>query len=347
MDPTAHWPFRRVYLRRVRNKTLPTVSNQSMRTAIRALFAVVTSSALLWMPAVGQAQSPPVPSFTLKQVGPNVWAAIDNPAAKGVAAANGGFVIGDDGVAVIDSFASANAAKELLAEIRQRTKLPIKFVVNTHYHGDHVGGNGVFAEAGASILAHRNVRTWIHAENLRLIGDKAPQSIKTMIQGLTRPSVLYIDGVNLHLGDREIQVRFFPGHTGGDSVVFVPDAGVAFAGDLLWRNMVPNIVDGTTPAWITTLDTLAKTNAQYTFIPGHGDVATARDVLVFRDYLGALRTLVGDIQRQGKSGAALVEAVLPALKQNYGQWDFFAFLAEPNIRDMEAELSGKKRVPQP
>jgi glyoxylase-like metal-dependent hydrolase (beta-lactamase superfamily II) len=102
------------------------------------------------------------------------------------------------------------------------------------------GGNGVFADAGASILAHRNVRTWIHAENLRLIGDKAPQSIKTMIQGLTRPSVLYIDGVNLYLGEREIQVRFFPGHTGSDSVVFVPDAGVAFAGDLLWRNMVPN-----------------------------------------------------------------------------------------------------------
>jgi glyoxylase-like metal-dependent hydrolase (beta-lactamase superfamily II) len=318
-----------------------------MRTITRALFAVATSCAPLSMPAVGQAQNTPVPSFTLKQVGPSVWAAIDNPAAKGVAAANGGFVIGDDGVAVIDSFASANAAKELLAEIRQRTKLPIKFVVNTHYHGDHVGGNGVFADAGASILAHRHVRTWIHAENLRLIGDKAPQNIKTMIEGLTSPSVLYVDGVNLHLGKQEIQVRFFPGHTGGDSVVFIPDAGVAFAGDLLWRNMVPNTVDGTTPAWIATLDTLAKTNAQYTFIPGHGDVANARDVSAFRDYLDALRTLVGDGQRQGKSGAALIEAVLPALKKNYGQWDYFAVLAEPNIRDMEAELNGRKRVPQP
>jgi glyoxylase-like metal-dependent hydrolase (beta-lactamase superfamily II) len=318
-----------------------------MRTAMSAFFAVVTTCALLWTADVGQAQSPAVSSFTLKQVGSNVWAAIDNPAAKGVAAANGGFVIGAAGVAVIDSFASANAAKELLTEIRQRTKQPIRFVINTHYHGDHVGGNGVFTDAGASVVAHRNVRAWIHVENLRLIGDKAPESIKTMIQGLTKPSVLHVDGVNLYLGEREIQVRFFPGHTGGDSVVFVPDAGVAFAGDLLWRSAVPNIVDGTTPAWIATLDTLAKTNAQSTFIPGHGDVATARDVIAFRDYLGALRTLVGDVLRQGKSGAALVEAVLPTLKKNYGQWDFFAFLAEPNIRDMEAELSGKKRVPQP
>ena len=79
-----------------------------MRTAIRALL-VVASCAVLWMPALGQAQSTTVPAFTLKQVGPNVWAAIDNPAAKGVAAANGGFVIGDDGVAVIDSNASADA----------------------------------------------------------------------------------------------------------------------------------------------------------------------------------------------------------------------------------------------
>jgi len=115
-----------------------------MRTTVRTLFAVATACALLWMPAaeplwmpgIGQAQTTAVPAFTLKQVGANVWAAIDNPAAKGVAAANGGFVIGDDGVAVIDSFASANAAKELLTEIRRRTKLPIKYVINTHYHGD-------------------------------------------------------------------------------------------------------------------------------------------------------------------------------------------------------------------
>jgi cyclase len=314
---------------------------------MRTLFALVTSCALLSAATLGLAQTTPVPSFTLKQVGANVWAAIDNPAAKGVAAANGGFVIGDDAVAVIDSFASADAAQELLREIRQRTTLPIKFVINTHYHGDHVGGNGVFADAGASVLAHRNVRTWVHAENLRLIGDKAPQDLKTMIQGIRRPSVVYADDVNLYLGEREIRIRFFPGHTGGDSVVLVPDAAVAFAGDLLWRNTVPNIVDGTTQPWIATLDTLAKTHAQYTFIPGHGDVANARDVTAFRNYLAALRTLVGDVQRQGKVGATLLEAVLPTLKRDYGQWNFFAVLAERNIRDMEAELSGKKRVPQP
>src|SRR5438445_10492628 len=93
--------------------------------------------------------------FTLKQIAPNVYAAIANP--TGSAGGNAGFVIGDDGVLVIDTFTTADAAQQLLAEVRRLTKLPIKFVVNTHYHLDHVGGNGVFADAGAVVLAQQNV----------------------------------------------------------------------------------------------------------------------------------------------------------------------------------------------
>src|SRR5262245_430557 len=112
--------------------------------------------------------------FTLKNVGRNVWAAIEPQSQS-----NAGFVIGDDGVIVIDTFISvdpngnlgAQAAQQLLAEIRKLTDLPVKFVINTHYHLDHVGGNGVFADAGATILAQRNVRGWIHNETLRLFGN--------------------------------------------------------------------------------------------------------------------------------------------------------------------------------
>src|SRR5262245_32801936 len=103
------------------------------------------------------AQIAPEPPFLLKDVGPNVWAAISNPKSKSPAGANMGFVIGDDGVAVIDTSASADAdgnfgdetAKELLAAIRTLTKLPVRYVINTHYHLDHAGANGVFVDAGA------------------------------------------------------------------------------------------------------------------------------------------------------------------------------------------------------
>ncbi len=93
--------------------------------------------------------------FTLKPLGRGMYAAIDD--AKGDAGANAGFIVGDNGVAVVDTFENEPAAQALLGEIRMVTKLPIKFVVNTHYHLDHVAGNNVFAKEGAVIVAHRNV----------------------------------------------------------------------------------------------------------------------------------------------------------------------------------------------
>ena len=234
-----------------------------------------------------------------------------------------------------------------MSEIRRRTKLPVKFVVNTHYHADHVAGNRVFADAGATVIAQVNVRRWIHAENLRLLGDAPKPELKTFVESLMAPTVVYTDAMTLHLGAREIYIRSYPGHTGGDSVVVIPDANVAFGGDLLWRDSVPNLVDASVARWIETLDSMAKNGAGFTFVPGHGDVGTASEVLAFRDYLATLHKLVADARAQRKSGKALSDTVLPALGAKYGEWGYFKYLAPLNIEHMEAELSGKKRVPQP
>jgi cyclase len=295
---------------------------------------------------VTRAQGPGELPFTLKQVGSNVWAAIDNPKAKEPAVANAGFVIGDDAVTVIDTFASAEAAKQLLAEIRKLTKVPVKFVINTHYHADHVAGNGVFLDAGAALLAQRNVRAWIHSESLRMFGKEVKPEQKAFIDSLRPPTVVYDDGVDLYLGSREIQVRSFSGHTGGDSVVLIPDAKVAFGGDLFWRNTLPNMIDASTKPWIDTLNTLTTNQGDYSFVPGHGDVGNARDVAAFRDYLATLQKLVADTRAQGKSGRGIVEALMPRLTEKYGQWGFFKYFAERNILETDAELSGKKRIPQ-
>src|SRR4029079_5807415 len=113
---------------------------------------------------------------------------------------------------------------------------------------------------------------------------------------------------NLHLGSRAIQVRSFPGHTGGDSIVIVPDAKVAFLGDLFWRHMLPNLIDASTREWVETLDAVAAMNEPgYTFVPGHGDVGDAQDIAAFRDYLTTLRTLVTEARAQGRSGDALAQ----------------------------------------
>lgn len=295
------------------------------------------------------------PSFTLKEVGPKVWAVISNPKSSAPAPANTGFVIGDDGVAVIDASMSVDAdgnlgtetAQQTLAAIRTITKLPVRFVINTHYHLDHVGGNAVFVDAGAIVLAHRNVRRWIHSEHLRLLNKDTKPQTRAFMEALLSPTVTYDQSVDLHLGSRTIRVQSFPGHTGGDSVVLIPDAKIVFTGDLFWRDIVPTLVDASTKPLIDTLDTIAKNEPDATFVPGHGEVGNAKDVASFREYLVTLRTLVSDAQAVGKSGEALADAVMPGLSDRYSRWNGFEYAARPNILETDAELRGKKRIPQP
>ncbi len=321
----------------------------------RLFLALALGIGVLRVSSVTGAQNPAELPFTLKQVGPNVWAAISNPKSTAAAGANTGFVIGDDGVAVIDATLNAEPdgrfapkpAQELLAAIRRVTKLPIRFVINTHYHLDHTGANAVFVNAGAIAIAHQNVRGWTHPENLRLFGKDITPQQKTGIEAIPLPTVSYDQALDLYLGSRLIRVRSFPGHTGGDSVVVIPDAKVVFAGDLLWRDMLPNLVDASTDAWTNTLATLAKNESGATFVPGHGDVGTAQDVGVFRDYLVTLRTLVSDARGRGQSGEALADTVMPALAVKYSGWEAFKYLARLNILETDAELSGRKRIPQP
>ncbi|MGC1107136.1 MAG: MBL fold metallo-hydrolase [Candidatus Acidiferrales bacterium] len=315
-----------------------------MRT--RTCFRLLLIPALAFIAAVAIAADAPAP-FTLHEIGAGVWAAIDNPAAKaGRAGANAGFVIGSDSVLVVDTFENPAAAQELLNQIRQKTNLPIRFVVNTHYHLDHVAGNNIFAAAGATILAQQNVRAWERTENKKFFGAKITDQQKEMVESLGLPSITYKDGVEIYLGTRQIIVHSFPGHTGGDSVVYVPDANVVFCGDLFWDHTLPNLIDASTKPWIPTLDTLIQDHPAATFVPGHGEVGHVQDVSDFRGYLSDLRADVAQAQAAGKSGDALTDAVLPELQRKYSSWSFFGF-AKPDIQYTDQELRGQKRIPEP
>jgi cyclase len=283
--------------------------------------------------------------FIIKPLGNNVFAAIKSPNSK--AGSNAGFVIGDDGVVVIDTFQDADAARQLLAEIQKLTKLPVKFVVNTHYHLDHVTGNAVFAQAGAVIIAHKNVRTWIHTENLKFFGAGIKPEQKAWVDGLLAPNLVYDSALEIFLGSRRVVVRYFLGHTGGDSVVSVPDANVYFCGDLFWRKTLPNLIDGTTDKWADSDAKLVAEGPKASFVSGHGDVGTAEDVLEFKGYLDQLRAMVSGAIKNGLAGDALTNSVFPQLQEKYGSWDFFDHFAKRNIADTEKELRGEKKLPQP
>lgn len=284
------------------------------------------------------------PDFTVKRLAEGVYAAISPDGSK--AGSNAGFVVGTNGVLVVDTFVDVAPARELLAEIRKVTNLPIRFVVNTHYHLDHTGGNAIFAEAGATILAHKNVRSWLRTENLKFFGANPKPENKARVESLTQPDEVYSDAVDIYLGSRLVHVRYMLGHTGGDSVVIVPDANVVFGGDLIWQKHFPNLIDATTSDWIKTLEKLLVDHPSATFVSGHGGVATPQDVHDFHDYLVTLRDDIGKAQAEGKSGQELVDSVTAQLKEKYGQWGFQRFIPL-NIQQTAAELKGEKKVPVP
>lgn len=305
--------------------------------------ALLLFAALVFSSLACRAQ--PLP-FTLKQVAPKVYAVIDN--ASGDSGANAGVVIGEEAVAIIDSLYRPKATQALLAEVRRLTPLPIRYLINTHYHIDHVAGNAVFAQAGAVIVGHKNVARWINTENLKFFGATPSAEVQAQVAALAQPQIGFDSEMRLNLGQRTLLIKALPGHTGGDAVVSVVDAGVVFAGDLFWRRAIPNLIDAHTADWIRTLDALRQGQpAMAVYVPGHGDVGSAGDVQDFQRYLGDLQAAVKQQLDAGLAGEALQAAALAQLTPSYGGWAYFKNLGPRNVRDMQAELTGNKRRPAP
>ena len=288
----------------------------------------------------------PLP-FVLKQVGPGVYAAIDGPEHK--AGSNAGFVIGDDGVLVVDAFFNLDAARALVAEIRRLTPKPIRYVVNTHYHADHTGGDQALRDAGAIIIAHNNVRGWVRTNNINLFGDRITPELKARIEALPLPDLTTDKDLTVWLGARKVVVRTVLGHTGGDLTIAVPDAKVLFTGDMLWRKIAPNLIDGSVKEWMATDAALAAMPdaAHTTYVPGHGDVADQSDMKDFNAYLRDLRRLVIDGRKSGLRDEALAQSVAPKLKALHPDWTISDRAAAAEVRYMDEELAGTKRRPVP
>ena len=307
--------------------------------------------------------------FQLVKVADGVYAAIAK--AGGLASGNAGFVIGDDGVLVFDTFFTPAAIEELIAEIQNLTKLPIKYAVNSHYHLDHTGGNQVLAARGVPIIGHDNLIKWQTTKNKRFLpatedlqkrrADAAKQLSETpedqkdkraplerqirrldamLSIKLVNPNVTFGAGtVRLFLGKREVILSTLPGHTGGDVIAYVPDANVVFTGDLGWSKTLPNLVDATVNDWIPTLDKITSQYPTAKFIPGHGNVAEAAEIKDFRDYLDDLRSRV----KQGIADGLTVDQAKQQsmLPEKYKAFAFQNF-ATPNVEDMYKELKGTK-----
>lgn len=314
---------------------------------MRRLIGALAALAALGGAASAQAPSPAPLPFVLKEIGPGVYAAIDGPEHK--SGSNAGFVIGDDGVLVVDAFFNPDAARALVAEIRRLTPKPIRYVVNTHYHADHTGGDQVLRDAGAVIIAHRNVRGWVRTNNIALFGDRITPEIRASIEALPLPDLVTDKDLTVWLGARKVVVRAVLGHTGGDLTISVPDAKVLFCGDMLWRKVPPNLIDGSVREWAATDADFTRIPdaAQARYVPGHGDVADVKDVEDFRAYLLDLQRLTAEARKAGLKDDALAQAVTPKLKALHPDWTISDRAAAFEVRFMDQELAGTKKRPVP
>ena len=307
--------------------------------------------------------------FDLVKVADGVYAATAKPG--GLASGNAGFVVGDDGVLVVDTFFTPAACEMLLGEIAKLTKQPVRFAVNTHYHLDHTGGNQLFAARNVPIVAHDRLMEWQTTKNRRFLPaaedlkkrrDDAAKLLSETPQEqtdkrtplerqlrrldamqtirLTNPTITFGSGhMQIHLGKREVQLFTLPGHTGGDVLVFVPDANVLFTGDMGWSKTLPNLVDATVNDWIPSLDKILSQYPTAKFVTGHGQVAGAAEIRELRDYLDNLRARVKKAIADGLTlEQAKQQAALPEMYKGFGFQNF----AQPNVEDMYKELSGTK-----
>ncbi len=322
-----------------------------MRNTLRAAWIVVMLGVLgLLLHERGAAQQelqPPVPPnlFTVHKLTDKLSIIAPYGPDMSQVGGNIGVFVTDEGVLVVDDNyytqvrrgQTVALAEAVVTEIKKLTNQPIRFIVNTHHHGDHAGGNPVFARLG-TIYAQKNVRNRI------LEGYKTSKEKLDFDPVKAAPSVTYDGELIFHLGGEEIHL-YHPAraHTDGDTLVHFKNANIALWGDAFINNWVP-VIDvaggASTLEWLQFIDRgiqLVGENA--TMVPGHGAIAKAADVRRFRMYFTNMQANVRKAIAAGKTREQAVEEItVPA----YANLPGGAARIRMNVAAIYDELKGQK-----
>lgn len=318
--------------------------------------------------------SPAEDNAQLTKIDEGVYAGIVSP--DGNAVGNSGVVIMGQGVLVFDTHFTPEAGRELLEQIRSVTSKPVRYVVNSHFHPDHTHGNQ--AMAGAQLIGSTLTRRDMldvdlssmkktaevaqkQLEKLRneISGEEDPSRIQALQrqirsreeylaamsrQEILPPFVTLDDSLTIKDGQREVQLLLpGPGHTEGDTILFLPDRKIAFLGDLFFNQAIPNVQDAHMLEWIKTLHEVLKLNADI-FIPGHGPIGMREDVEAFLGYFEDLEALVESaIDRGDSMDQAVREIRVPEKYSFYLFQNFFP----SNIQKMYSEIKALKIIQIP
>lgn len=227
---------------------------------------------------------------------------------------NIGVSVGPDGILIVDD-QFAPLADKIKAALKQLGEGKLKFVINTHWHGDHTGGNAIFG-VDSTIIAHANVRKRLSAPVIR-DGKPAPGRPKEAL-----PLITFDESLSVHFNGEEIKAIHYPnGHTDGDGVIFFTGANVVHMGDHMMTGNFP-FVDmnsgGSVEGIVRNIgNVLAKLPPDVKIIPGHGPLATVDDV---RRYQQVLIETVDIVRKQMQAGKSLDEIKAAGLPAKYDSW---------------------------
>jgi glyoxylase-like metal-dependent hydrolase (beta-lactamase superfamily II) len=256
------------------------------------------------------------------------------------AGGNIGVSMGPDGAFIIDD-QYAPLSDKIKAAIAGLGPQPLRFVVNTHWHGDHTGGNEAMGQAGALIVAHDNVRRRMSTEQFNsFFNRKTPPAAAKAL-----PVVTFGETVTFHINGDELHAFHVPNaHTDGDAIIHFKKADAIHMGDTFFNGNYPYIdVDsgGSVAGMIGAADrVLALAGPNTKIIPGHGPLATKADLQAYREVLGALRDRVGALVRAGKT-LDEIKAAAP-MKDYDAKWGGGFMKPDQLLTLAHADLSKKK-----
>ena len=288
-------------------------------------------SALMFMPVL--AQNTKI-SYESTELAPGIFMLEGK---GGFGGGNMSLSIGDDGVVLIDD-GLPPLTETLLEAIRKLTAKPVEFVINTHVHGDHVGGNEAFGRAGATIVAHDNLRQRMLDDGMTTADGDGPAPAGAL------PALTFSDSVTFHLNGREAFVFHVEhAHTDGDAVIHFVADNVIHAGDVLFNGLFPYIdldaggsVEGTLAAHARIL---ALADDETRIVAGHGPLADKKQLQAARDMLETAQARVRALIQAGKSEEEILES--NPLADFHDDWNWGFITTERMTKTLVRALTGK------